>query len=73
MRAYLATNMIGSFVFDNKKKIVAYTLFPKEPEKIAKELAKVEAGEVLKQEKELIDNLRKIGYKEVICSRTVEV
>lgn len=73
MRAYLATNVIGSFVFDNDKKLVAYTLFPKDPAKIAVEVAKIEAGKILKQEEELVNNLKKIGFKEIICNRNVDV
>ena len=72
MRAYLATNVIGSFVFDGKGKMVAYTLFPKDPEKIVKEITKLEAGEVLNQEKELVNNVKKIGYKELICNRAIK-
>jgi len=71
MRAYLATNLLGSFVFDKSEKLIAYTLFPKKPEDIVKEVAKVEAGKVLDQEKELVSNLKKLGYKEVICDRDV--
>jgi len=73
MRAYIATNIVGSFVFDKEGKMIAYTLFPKEPEKIVKELTKVESGEILNQEKELVNNIKKIGYKEVTCNRHLNV
>lgn len=73
MRAHVATNIIGSFAFDNDKKIIEYRLFPKKPEEIAKELEKVREGKIIKQEREIVNIITKKGYTEIECDRELGI
>ncbi len=73
MRAHIATNIIGSFAFDNDKKIIEYRLFPKNPEEIARELEKVREGKIIKQEKEIVNIITKKGYTEIECDRELGI
>jgi len=73
MRAYIATNILGSFAFDKDGKILEQRLFPKRPEEIAMELEKAKKGEILQYEKEIINKLYKAGVKEIICDRPVNI
>ncbi len=66
LRAYVATNIMGSFAFNEKGDIIDKKLFPKEPEKIAQRLALIKTGEIVEEERKILDNLIQCGYKEVI-------
>jgi len=69
MRAYIATNIIGVFVFDNNKKILDYRLFKKDPKFIAERLNKVREGKIIPEEREIVQNLINSGFKEVIWDK----
>jgi len=65
MKAYIGTCVMGSFAFDSKGKALEKRLFPKEPELIALKLAKART-ELIPEEKEIIEILKKKGVKEVL-------
>jgi nucleolar protein 56 len=73
MRAYLGTNFIGSFAFDGKGKVLEKSLFKKNPKQIAEKLAKSRSGELLAEEKEVLDKLVKMGIQEIIWNKKVPV
>jgi len=68
MKAYIGTCVMGSFAFDSKGKILEKRLFPKEPELIASKLSKAKT-EVIPEEKEIIESLRKKGFKEIVWDK----
>jgi len=67
MRVYIISTFIGSIGVDEKNKIVGFRAFPKEPEKIAERLRTSEI-EVIDEEKQLMHDLWKKGYKEFVFS-----
>ena len=69
LRAYLATNIIGSFAFNEKGDIIDKRPFPKDPEKIAQRLASVRNGDIIEEEEKIIENLVQCGYKEVFWDK----
>ncbi len=69
MRAYLATNVMGSFVFDKEGNLIDKRLFPKNPEAIAE---KLDNEGMLPEEDELLSELAKKGYKETITDRKIK-
>jgi nucleolar protein 56 len=72
MRAYVATNMLGVFAFDKEGSILEKIVFPKEPEKIAEKLAKSRAGEILKEEMDMLRALKARGIQEVVWDKKAE-
>ena len=62
MKAYVASCIIGVFAFDKDKNILTYRLFDKDVDKIAD---KLKDTELTAEEKEVLDDLLKAGYKEV--------
>lgn len=68
-RAFLATNIMGSFAFDKKGKILDKKLFPKDPEFIAERLSRVRKGEIIPEEEAILKNLISCGFKEVIWNK----
>jgi nucleolar protein 56 len=73
MRAFIASNFMGSFAFDSDGRLIAHRLFPKRPEVMADKMRKIQAGEVLPEERELIGELKRKGIKEVIWDKKLEV
>jgi len=69
IKAYVVTNMIGVFAFDKDGKVVAYKLFPKKPEEIAERLKESRKGEIIEEERTVLNKLRLAGYKEVIWDK----
>jgi len=67
MRAYIVTTFVGSFALDENKKIVGFRPFPKAP-KIAAEKLKYSEIENIDEEKKLMQELWKKGFKEFIFS-----
>jgi len=65
MRAYIVTTFIGCFSLDEKNKIISFKQFPKDPEKIAERL-KISEVELIEEEKQLMSQLWKKGYKEFV-------
>jgi nucleolar protein 56 len=72
MKAYIATCLMGSFAFDSKGKILEKRLFPKEPAIIAGKLEKAKA-EIIPEENEIIESLKKRGVKEIVLDKHAEV
>jgi len=66
MRAFLATNVIGSFAFDSDGNVLEKKLFPKKAEEIAEKLQ--ETG-LISEEEEILSILVKKGYKEVFTDK----
>jgi nucleolar protein 56 len=73
MRAYMATGILGSFAFDGKGKAIEYRLFPKKPEVIAEKLKKSREGQILPEESEIVWELKRKGYKELIWDKDRQV
>ncbi|MGC8812072.1 MAG: hypothetical protein ACP5O8_00580, partial [Candidatus Aenigmatarchaeota archaeon] len=67
MRAYIVTTFIGCFGVDEKNKIISFSPFPKDFEKIAEKLAASET-EIIDEEKKVQSELWKKGYKEFVFS-----
>ncbi len=65
MKAFIGTCLLGSFAFDSKGKILEKRLFPREPEIIASKLTKAKT-ELIPEEKDIIEGLKKKGAKEVL-------
>lgn len=72
MKVYIATNIVGAFAFDGKKKIVHYVLFQANPELIAERLNQVKKGELVPEEETLLKDLVRSGYKEVIWDKKID-
>lgn len=66
MRAFLATNVMGSFAFDSQGNLLEKRLFPKQPEEIAERL---QATELIPEEQDILKSLIKKGMKEVITDK----
>lgn len=73
MRAHMATGILGCFAFDSQGKAIEHRLFPKKPEVIAEKLKKSRRGEVLPEETEIIRELVKKGYKELVWNKDRQV
>lgn len=69
IKAYLVTNIMGVFALDREGKVVAYKLFPKKPEVIAEKLKESRKGEIIEEERTVLNKLRLAGYKEVIWDK----
>ena len=61
-KAYVCANIIGVFAFDDKDKLLDFVLFDKKPELIAEKLESLERGKSLKEEKDLVERLKKKRY-----------
>jgi nucleolar protein 56 len=66
MKAYLITTIIGCFGVDNKK-VISFKLFQKYPDKIAEKL-KLSETELIQEEKDIIRELKKNGFDEIVFS-----
>ncbi len=73
MRAHLATGILGVFAFDSSGKPIEYRLFPKKPDAIAGRLRKSRSGEILPEELDIISELSKKGYRELVWSKDKQV
>ena len=69
MKAYVAANIAGVFAFDKDGKTVMSKLFPKDPEVIAEKLKKSRAGEIIEEERFVLNKLRLKGYREIIWDK----
>jgi len=65
MKAYIITTFIGCFGVDEKNTIISFIPFPKDPKEVAFKL-NLSREELIKEEKQLINDLKKKGYKEFI-------
>jgi nucleolar protein 56 len=66
MKVTLVTTSIGILALDEKNKLIAKNLFPKNPQQAAKTLLKIEAGKMTAEFAKLINKLKKSGYKAFI-------
>lgn len=73
MRAFVATNVLGTFAFDENGNLLEYVLFKKNPEIIADKLSNVKKGEIIPEEKEVLEKLRKRGVKEVVWNKDAQL
>ncbi len=73
MRAFVATNILGTFAFDENGKLLDYVLFRKDPEFIADRLSKTKRGEIIPEEKEILEKLRKRGVKEIVWNKETQI
>jgi nucleolar protein 56 len=62
MKATIVESVIGIFCFDEENNLVDNVLFPKDPQKTAKRLQKMENGTVINEISILVDQLRAKGY-----------
>lgn len=69
MRAYIVVNPLGVFSLDNQGKIIDEILFEKNTSNVAK---KIDDKNLLQEEKELIERLRKKGFKEFVSSKRAD-
>src|SRR5438093_582542 len=67
MKAYIVTTFLGTFAGDEKNKIILFKPFAKDPEKMAEKLKLSEFG-MIEEEKRLMQELWRKGYKEFIFS-----
>src|SRR5437016_14597739 len=65
MKAFILTTFLGTIAGDEKNNIIVLRYFPKDPEKMAEKL-KLSELEVTQEEKNLMQELWKRGYKEFI-------
>jgi len=64
---------MGSFAFDADGKLIDKELFPKRIEVIVEKVKQARAGEVLPEEKEIIQRLAKKGIMEIVWDKKAEV
>jgi len=69
IKAYVATNIVGVFAFDKDGNVVLYKLFPKKPEVIAEKLRRSRSGEIIDEERTVLNKLRLAGYREVVWDK----
>jgi nucleolar protein 56 len=72
MKAFVATGMIGSFAFDAKGKLLHYVLFRQDPAHIATRVAQARKGEIIPEEEELVKDLIRSGYDEIVWEKKVD-
>jgi nucleolar protein 56 len=65
--------MIGSFAFDSEENILEKRLFKKDAGEVARKLRKTRNGEMIPEEKDIIDALKIRGIKEVVWSKNIQV
>jgi nucleolar protein 56 len=71
MKVYIVTNLFGIFAIENNK-LIAYKLFEKNPETISKKILTAQ-NNLIDEEKQLIDELSKKGYREFVFSFKKEI
>jgi nucleolar protein 56 len=65
--------MIGSFAFDSEENILEKRLFKKDPEEVSRKLKKTRKGEMIPEEKDIVDALKIRGIKEIVWSKKIQV
>lgn len=66
MKVTILESSFGMLAFDDENKLIATVLYPKKPLAAAKELLKIEAGQITEEVSSLINALKKKGYGEFI-------
>lgn len=72
MKAFIATNILGTFAFNTEGELMEHILFRKDPEFIAGRLSRARKGEVIEEEIELLKILRKRGVKEIAWNKNTQ-
>ncbi|MBN2330774.1 MAG: hypothetical protein JXC85_03070 [Candidatus Aenigmarchaeota archaeon] len=72
MKVFIATNIVGAFAFDDKRKLVHYVLFRADPGLIAERLSQVKKGELVPEEESLLKDLMRSGYKQVVWDKKID-
>lgn len=67
MKAYIVTTLVGCFAVDESNKIVSFRPFPKNPVEVSVKLD-LSMSELIDEEKQLMEELKKKGYKEFVFS-----
>jgi len=62
VKATIIECVIGILGFDEQNNLVEGVLFPKDPKKIAENLAKIEAGKIIDEIATLVEKLKEKGY-----------
>lgn len=70
MKVYIVVNFLGVFAVDERGNIIQYILFPKNEKEMAQKLVK---KELLEEEKQLIELLKRKGYTKFISSKIDDV
>jgi nucleolar protein 56 len=65
MKAFVATNVLGTFAFDDNGTLLEYVLFKKDPEFIAERLNRTKKNDVIEEEVDVLKKLQKRGIKEI--------
>ncbi|MDH7478356.1 MAG: C/D box methylation guide ribonucleoprotein complex aNOP56 subunit [Candidatus Bathyarchaeota archaeon] len=63
MKAWIVGCSFGVLAFNEKNELIAHVLFPKNPQKAAETLMKIEAGKIVDEVRELVERLKKDGYE----------
>ncbi len=66
MKATIVQCIVGVFGFGEKNQLLDKVLFPKDPEKIADKLGKIETGKVIDEVARLVEKLQAKGYSEFV-------
>lgn len=70
MKATIIQCPFGILAFNEENKLAERVLFPKEPQKAARILARIETGKMADEVAELIDTLRKKGFDTFVSENT---
>lgn len=73
MRAFLGTCFVGSFAFDEEGRLIDKELFPKKVDVVAEKTKQSRAGEVLPEERRIIERLVKKGILEIVWDKKADV
>ena len=63
MKTWIVGCSFGVLAFNEKNELIAHVLFPKNPQKAAEAVMKIEAGKVVDEVRELVERLKKDGYE----------
>jgi nucleolar protein 56 len=66
VKATIVESVIGVFGFGEDNELVETVFFPKDPQKTAEQLLKIEKGNVIKEISGLVDKLRAKGYTQFV-------
>lgn len=67
MKAFVVTNLLGCFGLDEKGNVIAYRVFPHDPEYLIHVMENVKK-ETIKEEREVIEELKKKGFDEIVLT-----
>jgi nucleolar protein 56 len=62
MKATIVECSFGILAFDEKKKLVGKTLFPRKPQAVANVITSIQTGKIVNELTELVEDLKGIGY-----------